>query len=197
MGLFDTIIFPKPFACPACGAEWTSTQTKAFENLMQTYQVGDLVSGTRFSSGILDEEVYCSKCKKFRGPVHVVIKYRVIVGIVADQEAAEHLLVRFGGGDWHLLYLDLYERYCRVRNQLHVLKQRVATYDHYLREPPEIQAHVLAPRDEDQSQAPKETLRLIPYLSLREALRDPEGPLAHFLAELEEIHGRGILPMIF
>jgi len=44
MGIFDTIYFGKAYFCPKCHAKIDSTQTKAFENLLEDYRVGDCAS---------------------------------------------------------------------------------------------------------------------------------------------------------
>jgi len=64
MGMFDTIIFEKPITCK-CGHKIESSQTKAFDVVMETYRVGDLVSATP----ILSFEVLCETRKAIKGTV--------------------------------------------------------------------------------------------------------------------------------
>jgi hypothetical protein len=44
MGLFDTVVLPRPVPCPKCHAAIVEVQTKVFNPRQNTYRVGDPVS---------------------------------------------------------------------------------------------------------------------------------------------------------
>ena len=58
MGMFDTIEFRKPIACVKCGMLIENTQTKQFENLMITYEPGDILP-RRLITGVIKETLFC------------------------------------------------------------------------------------------------------------------------------------------
>lgn len=58
MGMFDTIIFDRPFPCAKCGAEIRSDQTKAFECTLDDYHIGDCIAHAE-EIRIVGDELYC------------------------------------------------------------------------------------------------------------------------------------------
>ena len=62
MGLYDTIILPKPVKCSLCEYEIKDFQTKQFESLLIYYELGDVISGSL--DGIFENHLYCDNCAK-------------------------------------------------------------------------------------------------------------------------------------
>ncbi len=92
MGMFDTIQFKKPLACPSCGAEITSLQTKDFECVLASYQIGSVLRGGTVHSGIIKERLWCDACNKAGrspadSPVYLVVWHTVLAGV--EQELAQ------------------------------------------------------------------------------------------------------------
>ena len=130
MGMFDTIIFPRPIKCSVCGKEYTSTQTKQFENLMIHYEVGDVLPGT-FITGIIEETLFCSHelLKEEKGPsstqsVYVAIWHNILIDVAKTYEDADRKVRSFGTGDLYLLYQNLHKK----RNHFRVKSNRVVNW---------------------------------------------------------------------
>lgn len=106
MGLYDTIIFPNPIPCSFCENPIKDTQTKKFENLMLTFEVGDVIQGPLIS-GIIKEELYCNKCKKFieEPNIYIVIKNFIFIDVVTDLKEAEEKLNKFNEGNLYFFLL--------------------------------------------------------------------------------------------
>jgi tRNA U54 and U55 pseudouridine synthase Pus10 len=66
MGMFDTIYFDKAYTCQKCQGKIYSTQTKAFENLLEGFHVKDCV-GHAEEMRIVKEELFCDNCSEFIG----------------------------------------------------------------------------------------------------------------------------------
>ena len=90
MGMFDTIYFDQPYFCPMCQGKIISTQTKAFENLLEDYHVKDCVSHAE-EIRIVKEELFCDHCSKYIGlDVYIAVNRGVLIGVAATlEEAAE------------------------------------------------------------------------------------------------------------
>ena len=65
VSLFDTIVFPEAIPCARCGASITSTQTHELGETLDTYRVGDVADAGALSTGILEERLFCEKCRNF------------------------------------------------------------------------------------------------------------------------------------
>lgn len=59
MGMFDTVHFPQPVNCGACGAQIATTQTKAFACLLDDFHVGDCVANAE-ETRIVQEGLCCA-----------------------------------------------------------------------------------------------------------------------------------------
>ena len=66
MGMFDTIYFDKAYTCPKGQGKIYSTQTKAFENLLEGFHVKDCV-GHAEEMRIVKEELFCDNCSESIG----------------------------------------------------------------------------------------------------------------------------------
>ena len=95
MGMFDTIHLSPPLACPACGAEQSTQQTHAFEDVMADYRIGSVVRGGVFK-GIIRERFWCDACYKAGNPteipLYLVIWHSVLAGVELDLVRAEAVL---------------------------------------------------------------------------------------------------------
>ena len=103
MGMFDTIHFKKPLACPSCGAEITSLQTKDFECVLTSYQIGSVLRGGSVHSGIIKETLWCDACNKAgrspaNSPVYLVVWHTVLAGVAQELAQAEARLAAVGEG---------------------------------------------------------------------------------------------------
>ena len=66
MGLFDTVVLPRPVPCPKCHAAIVEVQTKVFNPRQNTYRVGDPVSDID-DMRIEKEELYCVTGRELTG----------------------------------------------------------------------------------------------------------------------------------
>lgn len=111
MGMFDTIVFDKAYSCPQCGAEIASTQTKAFDQTLSSYQVKDCISHAE-DIRIVKEELFCHTCSNFGGQyVYLVVVRGILVGVLDTLQAAEGLLHDLNLEKMILWYHDLFKRY--------------------------------------------------------------------------------------
>ncbi len=115
MGMFDTIYFQRPYACGQCGEEFHSVQTKAFENMLEEFQVGDCV-GHAEEVRIVTEELFCLNCRKDVKNVYLVVYRGILLSVTDDLEGAKRLL-EVNVEKMVLWYHDLYQRYVEVRGE--------------------------------------------------------------------------------
>ena len=182
MGLFDTIMFPKPIACKKCGKLHESTQTKQFENLMVTYSIGDIIPGN-VMSGVIKETIFCDhgdienkENYSFDQPIFLVIWHNILTEIVEKLEEAENKLSKFSLGDLYILYRNLYlekinyqVKYERLKNQTRILFE-------YLELPPEKQEKIRKGKNN--------TFDNIRYLRIIEHL-DKKNPIEEIIQNLD------------
>ncbi len=115
--MFDTIYFDKAYTCPKCQKRIYSTQTKAFENLLEGYHVKDCV-GHAEKMRIVKEELFCDNCREFIGKsVYIVVGRGILLGITETLEEAKKLLNDLNQEKLVLWYHDLYRRYIGERNE--------------------------------------------------------------------------------
>jgi len=115
--MFDTIYFDKAYTCPKCQKRIYSTQTKAFENLLEGYHVKDCV-GHAEEMRIVKEELFCDNCREFIGKsVYIVVGRGILLGITETLEEAKKLLNDLNQEKLVLWYHDLYRRYIGERNE--------------------------------------------------------------------------------
>jgi hypothetical protein len=95
MGMFDTIHLHPPLICPVCGAEKSSQQTHAFEDVMEDFRIGSVVVSGVYK-GIVKESFWCDDCFKNGNrtdlPLYLVIWHSVLVGVEFDAARAEAVL---------------------------------------------------------------------------------------------------------
>ena len=99
MGLYDTILFPKPIPCIGCSAPQESTQSHELGENLDTYGVGDVVAHCPVLTGILEERLYCGNCRRSDQKVFITIWHCLITGVFADQEEAERRLLEVDRAD--------------------------------------------------------------------------------------------------
>lgn len=133
MGLFDTIIFPKPIPCAGCGAPHESTQTHELGNSLDTFRVGDVVAECRVVTGILEESLYCDACKRSDQKVYFTVWHSLLTGVHLDPGEAERRLLEVDRADIlnHLLRHQKEER--RLRRLLHSALSAFDGYAGYLK----------------------------------------------------------------
>jgi len=119
MGMFDTIYFDKAYTCPKCQKKIYSTQTKAFENLLESFHVKDCI-GHAEEMRIIKEELFCDNCSKFIGKnVYIIVGRGILLGITETSEEAKKLLNDLNPEKLVLWYHDLYRRYIGERKEKH------------------------------------------------------------------------------
>lgn len=64
--MFDTIYFDRAYTCQKCQKRIYSTQTKEFENLLESFHVKDCV-GHAEEIRIVKEELFCDSCSGLSG----------------------------------------------------------------------------------------------------------------------------------
>ena len=94
MGMFDTIHVKTPLACPTCGAEILSLQTKELSDSMSHFKIGSLLKDSPVLTGIVQETLWCSAChdakrEQTNPPVYLVIWHSVLAGVEQDLAKAE------------------------------------------------------------------------------------------------------------
>ena len=115
--MFDTIYFDKAYTCPKCQGKIYSTQTKAFENLLEGFHVKDCI-GHAEEIRIVKEELFCDSCSEFIGKdVYIVVGRGILLGITETLEEAKKLLNDLNPEKLVLWYHDLYQRYIGERNE--------------------------------------------------------------------------------
>jgi len=93
MGMFDTIIFEKPIVCE-CGHKIESSQTKAFDSVMETYRVGDLVSSTPILS-LEKDWTYCEICDAHI-EFYIACSYGIYLGVFERYREGKEAIENFG-----------------------------------------------------------------------------------------------------
>ena len=117
MGMFDTIYFDKAYTCPKCQKRIYSTQTKAFENLLEVFHEKDCI-GHAEEMRIVKEQLFCDNCSEFIGKnVYIVVSRGILLGITETLEEAKNLLNDLNQEKLVLWYHDLYRRYIGERNE--------------------------------------------------------------------------------
>jgi hypothetical protein len=117
MGMFDTIYFDKAYTCPKCQKRIYSTQTKAFENLLEVFHEKDCI-GHAEEMRIVKEQLFCDNCSEFIGKnVYIVVSRGILLGITETLEEAKNLLNDLNQEKLVLWYHDLYQRYIGERNE--------------------------------------------------------------------------------
>jgi hypothetical protein len=117
MGMFDTIILDKEYACPKCQERIDSVQVKALENVLENYHVKDCVSHAE-DIRIVKDELFCDNCREFIGIyIYIVINRGILVGTRENLENAKNLLNDFNMEKLILWYHDLYQRYMEEKGE--------------------------------------------------------------------------------
>lgn len=117
MGMFDTIYFNQPYVCPMCQRKIISTQTKAFENLLEDYHVKDCVSHAE-EIKIIKEELFCDHCSKHTGlNIYIVINRGILIGTAATLEEAQKVMNDLNLEKMILWYHDLYQQYTEEKRE--------------------------------------------------------------------------------
>ena len=178
--LFDTIYFDQPLLCAACQAPIASTQTKAFECLLDNFHIGDCV-GHAEEIRIVRERIYCDACRAIDQPsVYFVVYWGILVDIAQDLPAAEAQLRSFSFERLLLWYHDQYaKRVAERRDRWAVerfLHDVVRWYEEgYDRMTPE-----------ERKQKPMLSLLFFHNLDLLESAADPVAALRAYLAARPE-----------
>ncbi len=89
MGIFDTVYLDPPRICRSCGAEIGEVQTKVFDPGLREYRVGDVIYGSPFLNGVVQEELYCSHCNASKQKVYFTVWHTLLVCVYDHLEDAE------------------------------------------------------------------------------------------------------------
>ena len=93
MGMFDTIYLKNPIACKTCGADILNFQTKEFDNCLNHYRIGSVLSETRILSGVIKDEAYCQGCSDAKRDawtdVYLVVWHTILAGVETEECKAE------------------------------------------------------------------------------------------------------------
>lgn len=179
MGMFDTIHFEQPLACSVCQAPIATTQTKAFECVLDDFHIGDCV-GHAEEIRIVRERIYCNACRGVDQPSVYFVVYRgILVDVALDLPTAEAQLRSFSFERLILWYHDQYaKRMAERRDRWAVerfLHDVVRWYEEgYDRMTPE-----------ERGQRPLGLL-FIRHRDLLAAAEDPVAAVRAYLAELEK-----------
>jgi hypothetical protein len=115
MGMFDTIKLDRPHECPICGKSIDSVQTKAFENTLEIYKVGDCISHAE-DIRVVKEELFCDSCSTSAGiHVYFAVNRGILSGIATGLKEAKFLMNDLNLEKMVLWYHDLYKRYINER----------------------------------------------------------------------------------
>ena len=115
MGMFDTIKLDRPHECPICGKSIDSVQTKAFENTLEIYKVGDCISHAE-DIRVVKEELFCDSCSTSAGiHVYFAVNRGILSGIATGLKEAKSLMNDLNLEKMILWYHDLYKRYIDER----------------------------------------------------------------------------------
>ncbi len=178
MGMFDTIHFKKPLACPSCGAEITSLQTKDFECVLASYHVGSVLRGGAVHSGIIKDRLWCDACNKAGrspadSPVYLVVWHTVLAGVEQELAQAEGRLAAVDRLDL-IAWLDeaqleadrWHRRFCQLHSD-------VTRWHEHLAHPP-------GPTPDDEEGRRERSFRRL--FSLPDEILNALDPLAAILA---------------
>jgi len=135
MGLYDTIILSTPINCVKCGNPIKKFQTKAFENALNSYRIGDVVNymcSSRVISGILEDGLYCRECESFDQLVYMVIYHMILIGVCGDKVKAHQKLREMNRADLIALYGALRQRKKLWKAKYKRLHYLVDSYRSYL-----------------------------------------------------------------
>jgi len=139
MGMFDTIYFEKPYDCPVCNGKIDSVQVKDFENLLESYHIGDCV-GHAEDVRIIKDELHCDNCKFTGHNVYIVVDRGILLGTSLSLDEARKLLDSMSFEKLALWYHDLYKRFINERIEknmyLRFLKDLMEWYGEKLYEKP-------------------------------------------------------------
>lgn len=125
MGMFDTVYFDRKYPCPFCRSLIASTQTKAFENVLDNYHIKDCISPAE-DIRIVKEELFCWKCSKHtESHVYLVVNRGILVDVVATLQDAKALLNDLNLEKLILWYHDLYRKYMAEKGES-------SSYDRFL-----------------------------------------------------------------
>ena len=118
-------------ACPACGADILDTQTKHFDNALQYYRIGDLVTGSEVLTGVLEERLFCPSCHDAEQRIYVTIWHSLLTGIYRDRDEAERRLFLVDRADIlnHLLRHQRAER--KSNRRYRGLHRLISVYSEY------------------------------------------------------------------
>jgi len=177
--LYDTILFPRPIACPTCGKLYYKTTTRQFNNSMVTYEVGDLLP-THVSDDIVEGRYGCDhgvggnpeNIEFFT--VYFVIYHKMLIDVVVTPEEGRKKQDSFGFEDLLLLYEGIYKERNDFKEKYVHLKKRMQTYANYLKLPLEEKKKVWV--------GPPGS---IPYMNIIPHL-DQQDPIASIISELDE-----------
>jgi hypothetical protein len=93
MGMFDTIYLDKAIACKTCGADILDFQTKEFDNCLNHYRIGSVLSGSRVLSGVIKDEAYCQVCSDAKRDawtdVYLVVWHTILAGVETEESKAQ------------------------------------------------------------------------------------------------------------
>lgn len=118
MGMFDTVLVKPPYACSNCGQEIGSVQTKAFEQTLDEFRIGDCISHAE-DIRIVKEELYCQSCRELpAGYVYLVVNRGILTSIANQLDEAWAVLPGLSLEQMILWYHDLFGRYKAERNEL-------------------------------------------------------------------------------
>jgi uncharacterized protein YbaR (Trm112 family) len=132
MGLFDTVVFPAPVACPGCGTPLASVQSKELGQGLATYRVGDVVAECPIVTGILEQMLWCDACHAMDHKVYVTIWHSLLTGVYLDGTEAEARLLAVDRADiLNHLVVHQRERW-RLRRNLGTLLSLLEAYVGYL-----------------------------------------------------------------
>jgi len=135
MSLFDTIVFPRPFACAGCGTLLESTQSHELGETLDTYRVGDVVAACPVVTGVLEERLYCGACRGVEQRVYITIWHSLITGVYQSEPEAEANLLEVDRADI-LNYLIAHQKEeRRLERLLRSALGLVSDYADYLKAP--------------------------------------------------------------
>lgn len=179
MGMFDTVYFKKPYDCPGCNGKIDSVQVKDFENMLESYHIGDCV-GHAEDVRIIKDELYCDKCKFIGQNVYIAVDRGILIGTSLSLEEARKLLDSMSFEKLALWYHDLYKKFIneRIKKNMYwgFLKDLREWYGEKLYEKPPIglsALHFWNLRDLKGAKDPLESIeRFLTYRNMREVLDD-------------------------
>ncbi|WP_028571403.1 hypothetical protein [Desulfonatronum lacustre] len=174
MGIYDTVHFPQPLTCTACQARITSTQTKAFENILGDFRIGDCI-GHAEELRIVREGLYCNACRTLnQQSVYFVVYRGILTDIAHDLAEAERHLRSFSFERLLLWYHDQYAKRIRERARRHEVER-------FLRD-----THEWFTKGFDQHHPEESSFRSLIFLHNRDILEQSATPLEAIQAFLQQ-----------